>query len=747
MINSELKIENYEYIRCDSMNRYTGGVMIYVKNNCKFRNRVIEKKEGNYWMLSVWLECDSFKGYIYVLYHSPGSSDAEFLNYIDNLCESLNFNSNYVFIGDFNIDFNKKTYYSDKLNYIMESRGLIQRINEATRVTDNSKTLIDLLFTNLDIKVEVLNVPRITDHNIVEMKFRKKSELEQKNYKLIECRNFKNFDTNFLKNILAEEMSTLLNNDLNLNINVNDYSNTFINIVTNALNVVCPYEKRKILLKWVNNKWYDDEIRYVSRLRDTSYERAIFTRQDIDWTNYKYLRNKTVKMIDVKRKSYLCNEINENKGNTKELWRIIKEIVNENYEIRINNIDFGGKIITYENTETISKEFNLYFRNSIEDLVNDINNSGNALIFNNVIEKEYINDDNKWTNNKLEFFDMIDENTLNKIIMNIKVGKSKENKLFLEIIKNNFDLVKNSLITLINKSLIEGFFPEKWKVSTIVPIPKISGTNKATNFRPINTLPVYEKILETVVKNNIVKYLEGYDLLIDEQAAYREKYSCEIALQEIIDDWKKTISKNKLVGVIFLDLKRAFEIVDRKILLIKLRKYGIQNKVYEWFETYLTERKQRVKFENSVSEELCIDYGVPQGSVLGPILFIVFINDIRKYLTEICKLNCRVQLFADDTVVYVEGDSSEDIEDKLNKILEAIEKWLYVNKLLLNINKTKFMILKNKRKVTNRIINILNSQKFKIEQVKEIKYLGVIIDENLYFKKYAEYIIKKTISY
>jgi len=185
------------------------------------------------------------------------------------------------------------------------------------------------------------------------------------------------------------------------------------------------------------------------------------------------------------------------------------------------------------------------------------------------------------------------------------------------------------------------------QTSTIIPIPKIEKPKKASEYRPINILPIYEKVL--VVKEQIENNLQSNDIIKEHQSGFRKYHSCETAIQGVIDDWKLIISEGKMVGVIFLDLKRAFETVDRTRLLEKLDQYGMRGKMLKWFKTYLSNRTQQIRVNNQCSKCIKTEYGVPQGSVLGPLLFTLYINDI----VEFCPEECNIRMFADDTLVFV----------------------------------------------------------------------------------------------
>lgn len=203
--------------------------------------------------------------------------------------------------------------------------------------------------------------------------------------------------------------------------------------------------------------------------------------------------------------------------------------------------------------------------------------------------------------------------------------------------------------------------------------------------------------------------------------------------------WKKAIGEGKIIGVVFLDLRRAFEVVNRDILIRKIEWYGIKGTVLEWFKSYLKDRSQRVKFNGLLSTPMKVDLGVPQGSVLGPMLFLLYINDI----TEVINDNCAIRLFADDALIYTIEYSSIEINNKLNEQIVRVEEWLRRNKLSVNVDKTKVMLLRGIRKKTKENYIKVMLQNKVLEVVSEVKYLGVTIDKNLNFSAHIDYMSKK----
>ena len=422
--------------------------------------------------------------------------------------------------------------------------------------------------------------------------------------------------------------------------------------------------------------------------------------------------------------------IDDNKNDPVLMWKTLKEVIRGEAtgSKEINNVDFE----ILENVEecTLANKFNRFYIQSINDIIESIgknNSKSTKTIY--VIENRDI----------IENFEPINLQKLEQVVMALPRKKGTDEGISSDILKMSFHVVKDELLKIINDSLIKGTCPERWKTSTIIPIPKIEKPKKASEYRPINILPTYEKVLELVVKEQIDKYLHSNDIISEHQSGFRKYHSCETAIQSVIDDWKLIISEGKMVGVIFLDLKRAFETVDRIRLLEKLEQYGMRGMVLEWFRTYLSNRTQQVKFNNQWSECIKTEYGVPQGSVLGPLLFTIYINDI----VEFCPEECSIKLFADDTLVYVSGEGSEELERKMNMVFNIVEKWMSVNKLKMNASKTKYMIVRSVRKEWRGNIMLRCSDGIVLECVDKMKYLGVIIDDKLQFKDHCDYMLKK----
>jgi len=538
-----------------------------------------------------------------VVYHSPNSSDSKFLDYLENVCNDEILSLNVIIMGDFNIDLKIDNYIQKRLINNMYSVGLKQLVNDFTRIVRMSETIIDLVFSNDDIEVEVRHEPRITDHSMIVIN--RKGKIDRETDKKIVRRDYKRMDILKFMRLVESDLREVEENGVNV------MANDVISVIVKCLDVVAPKKEIVIRKEWQGKSWFSDEIYKQMQQRDMAYRMARINKCSEDWESFRQIRNKTVDMCRKAKKEYLKEKLDNSKKDPKQMWKVLKEILKGNdsgkeyRELRYNNMMISSR-------EEMADIFNKYFVDSVMQLRKD----------------EWIEDKLahvQYTDSTMEMFQKIKDESLISIVRKLPNKSGTEEGITVEVMKFVVEVASHKMVQVINRSLEQGIFPDEWKESVVVPIPKIGGTIKIEEFRPINKLPRYEKILEIVAHRQLVEYLNNNELINERQPGFRTRHLCETALQWVISSWKKTIGERKMIGVIFLDLKRAFEVVNREILLNKLEGYGIKGTVLNWFKSYLINRTQRVKFNGLLSGSINVDLGVPQGSVLGPLFFLLYI--------------------------------------------------------------------------------------------------------------------------
>lgn len=579
---TELIIDNYNFIRVDSENRFTGGILVYFRNDVQFKILNNRNYYSNTWNLT--FEIASFKDKIFsVVYHSPSASDALFIDILKEIICDLAENKQLILVGDFNVDLSKSNFYSNKLQLVMSEFGLKNYVKTYTRVTNNSQTLIDLAFSNQHLDCDVWDSPKITDHDIISIKlFKTQNDCKKHDYNI--GRNFKKFDNLKFVKVLTETINKVDKSNDN---NVNSIANHVIGSIGETLDQVIPLTKFKVVHKWKSREWFDKEIRDLKNKKNELYKITKDhnnNNKENDWNEYKKVRNKLSKLIKQKKREYNDLTIDKNKKDSKKLWKHLKEIVSKKVKNSVKKVKFEDKLC--DNDEEIADNFNKFFIDSITEINNIILESSQNNN-NNKSNCDNFSNNNNDSNNSFEDwrdFQQVTAKELSDIVNKLENKACTEDGINADIIKKAWPYIETQFVKLVNVSLATGEFPGDWKNSLITPIQKVQNTINASEFRPINVLPTFEKILEIVVYKQLIKFLNDNNILVPEQSGFRESHSCETALQSVLNEWKMNCDKKEKTGVAFLDFKRAFETIDRDKLIKKLDKCGIKNNVLKWFK-------------------------------------------------------------------------------------------------------------------------------------------------------------------
>ena len=438
---------------------------------------------------------------------------------------------------------------------------------------------------------------------------------------------------------------------------------------------------------------------------------------------YKMYRNKVVKLLKIAEKKYYNDIFIKNKSNIRKTWLIIKEILNKSKSKEIKQNKFiasDGSLI--DNQQTIAEKFNEFFVNVGPTLAKKIKKqdiSPNSYLKNKMINSIFLN-----SVTDLEIINML---------KSCKDSSPGYDDIKVSPLCTVLEYIAQPLSYICNLSLKEGIFPEELKIANVIPLFKKDNAMVFNNYRPVSLLCTLSKVFERIMYNRLINFLNENKILFEYQFGFRKNHSTQLALTFLMDKLINSIENGDHVIGVYLDFSKAFDTVDHNILLNKLNHYGIRGAALNWFQSYLLNRKQFVTYNGSKSCTKELKCGVPQGSILGPLLFLIYIND----LAGICKHTMPI-FFADDSNLFVNGTDLKVMESQLNDDLYSVSTWLKVNKLSLNIDKTQFMIFSRKKYKNYNVDLKIEGQS--IDKVHHTKFLGIIIDDNLNWKNHVNYI-------
>lgn len=543
-----------------------------------------------------------------------------------------------------------------------------------------------------------------------------KKQIKKRSHLSIKYRCFKKFNEDkFLADLSLVLSSLQFSTDTNTNFDI--WIKSFLSVLDKHAPI-----KSKRVKRETQPDWYNEDIKTASSKRDMFHKLK-------NWSQYKYWRNKTNKLIQNSKKDFFSNAVQDNKSSSF-LWKHVKQISSTSEssklpeELNIDNESFNTP-------SDIANKLNSYFANISDRL--KASHSSNPLV---ECDLQKLNDFIKTRIPDNTFFKipLIDIATLTTSIKSLDINKATGlDGLSPKMLKLSAEVVAPSLVHLINISILEGKFPDILKVAKLNPIHKNGPKNEPSNYRPISILPIISKIIEKHITKHLFGYLNKYKLLHRAQSGFRQRHSCNTALINLVDKWLNSIDKGDIVGAVFFDLKKAFDVVNHDILLRKLACYKFDNMTLNWISSYLTNRKQCIVEGNLKSETQTVKSGVPQGSVLGPILFILFINDLPLFTSE-----TDVDIYADDTTLHSANKNIALLRSQLQNGASGFIDWCLSNDMYVNIPKTVYMTLGSRQNLS-RIEQIeLFLENEIIQNVKQQKLLGVIIDNTLSWDKQVD---------
>ena len=400
----------------------------------------------------------------------------------------------------------------------------------------------------------------------------------------------------------------------------------------------------------------------------------------------------------------------------KKTWSLLKEVTGKKNNSKPIPKQFVKDDVVLKNEIDIVNEFNIFFTNIGPNLAKTIPPSKHAKI------TDYLPD---FISNTM-FLMPVTNNELLATVSQLANKKSQDHDdLDMSTVKVIVPHAMSPLLHIFNLSFTTGKFPDNMKIAKVIPLFKSGTKSDFSNYRPISLLPQFSKILEKLFCARLVAFVEKNKILFESQYGFRHNHSTGLALAELVEYVTEAMDKKDSTIGVFIDLKKAFDTVDHSILIKKLDHYGIRGLASTWIQNYLYNRKQYVAVSGLNSHMLPIACGVPQGSILGPILFILYINDMSRVSDQL-----KFIIFADDTNIFHSSPNLDTAASLMNRELEKLNTWFKVNKLSLNIKKTNYMLFGSNSKKKQKPINIVIDNQ-EISKTEVTKFLGVFIDSHL----------------
>lgn len=716
-------LDNYSFAMTTNNKTQNEGVVVYYNSRLSVTHEEPAINDANCLLLKI-----NNNICIIAIYRPPSKKNInDFVTSLDSLLITLSAFKNIILCGDINIDISPKSTDQRAYDYlnVLAVHGMLPGQYTPT----HSKTCLDHLIIKTKLHAKCLTIEAsVTDHECVALNI-------ELNSTIIGYQNSFNslrIDYDGLNTAVQNIDYAQIQDNTDANLATDLLVTSLSSAVKNNSFTVKHKNRNRIIKPWITKRL----LRCMSH-RDYLYRK--FKRDlgnEVIKISYKRYRNFCSGMLKKAKRTYEREQIEDAKNNKKKLWEVIKKVNGSN-----KLVDHSMCLISSYN----------YQQQTVNDINNYFANVGKTLAeVHQVYPLTPVTDVPVSFSLKSLALMPTDDTEVFNIISSLKENTAVGiDFISANIVKRYHHLLIPSITHICNLAMSTGTFPNAFKTALIKPIYKGGLKDCVSNYRPISILPTLSKILERIMNYRLLNYLEVNDLLAQNQYGFRRHRSTDAAVHELINSIVTSLDEGTKSLTIFLDLAKAFDTVSIPRLLRKLESIGIRGQTLNLFADYLTNRKQRVKIHNSVSDEITTEYGVPQGSIVGPTLFLVYINDL-------CRLqlhNGQILTFADDTALFFTGSDWDEVFANAQSGFNKVNSWLKTNILTLNINKTKTMAFASRSNglpvqslsiMAHTCTSVTSSCTCeKIERISEIKYLGVIIDQTLNFKSQVETLVRR----
>lgn len=686
-----------------------GGVAVYIRSDCITScNQLSLKSPAG--TETVFVQCILPSTVLIVgqVYRPPNACPNTFMEEMSDILDmTTSSSSSTIIAGDFNFDLNNidcDTNASAFFN-LLSSYGFLPSISLPTRQGDNRTSLLDNIFCNNIANATSSGVicNDLSDHFPVYLTL-----MMEKFTVSRQCREITSFNYRRIKELRSHLQTEL--KDISLVTDPNEACEKIILAYSSGISrysfTYIPSRKNTPIKPWIT----PGILSSINRKNELFILKSN-SPSSSNINEYRRYRNVLVGVMRESKKAFIQNELKN--ANPKKTWNILKELTEGSPHNETMSKKFRSNNGLVEDVDEIARSFNSFFTSIGKDLKNDIGPSSRNPL-------SYISN---FLGNALESLANTNEKEIVKIINDMRNVGGGFDKINTRIFKATYMSISGAIVHFLNLCLQQGVFPTLLKRAVVKPIYKAGDKQQFSNYRPISLLPVLSKLLEKLIYSRLNGHLDENNILNDNQFGFRKGRSTYMPLLLFYEKVTSALEANRITCGLYLDLRKAFDTVDIDILLGKLLCYGVMGRAHDMMKSYLTNRSQCVQIDETRSGFLPLEIGVPQGSILGPLLFILYINDFPNAFDDVT-----AYIYADDTAIFLEGSSELELQNTIDNLMPKIVEWFNANQLSLNTDKTYYQIYTNK-KIENKITLHIAGEN--ILQAKTVKYLGVFIDEDL----------------
>ena len=641
-------------------NRRGGGVSIFIKEGIEYKLRPdldIYNDDIETIFIEIEGKCvNSSKSQIVgCIYRPPNRDIAVFRRYMKDIRHNLrHYRKRCMLLGDFNINLLRTDSHSETSDFVddMYSDLFMPAITKPTRITDKSATLIDNIFSNNAETESIQGIlyTGISDHLPVFLIYSDvKVNISPKKEFIFKRSLSPDNVAGFCIALNAIDWNSLLSG-------INDPQLAFSIFHTRfslLYNRYFPLKKVKLGYK-TNKPWLTKAMKNSIRTKNKLYIRYLKHPSFLNEQSYLRYKSKLNYLLRKLERNYIESMLKKHKSNLKKTWQIMKDVINRKRKSFSppEFFDVNGEYITNKNE--ISNGFNKFYVNVGPNLCKSLPNH-------DVNPMSYL----KQRNCNSMFILPTNETEIEEIVMSLKDSAAGWDNMSAKVLKQTISYIKSPLSVVFNLSLLHGVFPKELKLAKVLPLFKADSKVLFSNYRPVSVLPVLSKILEKLMYTRLLSFLNKNGILYNLQFGFRSGHSTAMAIMALVDNISRSIDNGEYTLGVFLDFSKAFDCLNHQILFNKLEHYGVRNEALLWFKSYFTDRYQYVSYDGSESDKMLITCGVPQGSILGPLLFLLYVNDVVNVSNILLLI-----LYADDTNAFLSGNDIDILIDTMNEELK-----------------------------------------------------------------------------